>query len=79
VKFTQFLSENILVYAGKINTLDDIKQPLTGAGILTGFQNTAFVLNPVYARTVPYSTFGAGFGNGTHSGSATTTSVLANH
>ena len=61
VKFTQFLSEDILVYAGKINTLDDIKQPLTGAGILTGFQDTAFVLNPVYARTVPYSTFGAGF------------------
>ena len=61
VKFTQFLSEDILVYAGKINTLDDIKQPLTGAGALTGFQNTAFVLNPVYARTVPYSTFGAGF------------------
>ena len=61
VKFTQFLSENILVYAGKINTLDDFKQPLTGAGALTGFQNTAFMLNPVYARTVPYSTFGAGF------------------
>ncbi len=33
VKFTQFLSENILVYAGKINTLDDIKQPLTGAAL----------------------------------------------
>ena len=61
VKFTQFLSENLLVYAGKINTLDDIKQPLTGAGALTGFQNTAFTLNPIYARTVPYSTFGAGF------------------
>jgi porin len=61
VKFTQFLSENSLVYAGKINTLDDFKQPLTGAGALTGFHNTAFMLNPVYARTVPYSTFGAGF------------------
>ena len=61
VKFTQFLSENMLVYAGKLNTLDDFKQPLTGAGGLTGFQNAAMILNPVYARTVPYSTFGAGF------------------
>ncbi len=60
VKFTQFLSEDMLVYAGKINTFDDFKQPLTGAGALTGFQNTAMMFNPVYARTVPYSTFGAG-------------------
>ena len=61
VKFTQFLSESTLVYAGKINTLDDFKQPLTGAGGLNGFQNTALLFNPVTARTVPYSTFGAGF------------------
>ncbi len=61
VKFTQFLSESTLVYAGKINTLDDIKQPLTGAGGLTGFQNTALIFNPVTARTVPYSTFGGGY------------------
>ncbi len=61
VKFTQALSENMLVYAGKINTLDDFKQPLTGAGGLNGFLNTALMFNPVYARTVPYSTFGAGF------------------
>lgn len=61
VKFTQFLSENMVVYAGKINTFDDFKQPLTGAGTLNGFQNTALMFNPVYARTVPYSTLGAGF------------------
>jgi porin len=61
VKFTQMLSENMLVYTGKLNTLDDFKQPLTGAGGLNGFLNTAMILNPVYARTVPYSTFGAGF------------------
>ena len=61
VKFTQFLSETMLVYAGKINTLDNFNQPLTGASSLTGFQNTAMILNPVYARTVPYSTYGAGF------------------
>jgi porin len=61
VKLTQFLSEDVLVYAGKINTFDDFRQPLTGAGTLNGFQNTALMFNPVYARTVPYSTFGAGF------------------
>ncbi len=61
VKFTQFLSESTMVYAGKINTADDFKQPLTGAGPLNGFQNTALTFNPVYARTIPYSTFGAGF------------------
>jgi porin len=61
VTFTQYLSEEFLVYAGKINTLDGFKQPLTGASNLTGFQNTAMLYNPVYARTVPYSTFGAGF------------------
>ncbi|MCX7419139.1 MAG: carbohydrate porin [Planctomycetia bacterium] len=61
VKFTQFLSENMLVYAGKINTVDGFKQPITGAGGLNGFTNTAMTINPVYARTVPYSTFGAGF------------------
>ena len=61
VKFTQVLSESMLVYAGKLNTLDDFKQPLTGAGALSGFQNSAMIYNPVYARTIPYSTFGAGF------------------
>jgi porin len=60
VKFTQLLSEKSIVYAGKINTLDDFKQPITGANGLNGFQNTAMMLNPIYARTVPYSTFGAG-------------------
>jgi porin len=61
VKFTQVLSENSIVYAGKLNTLDDFAQPLTAAGPLTGFQNSALIYNPVYARTIPYSTFGAGF------------------
>lgn len=61
VKYTQVLTENSLVYAGKLNTLDDFKQPLTGAGPLSGFQNSALIYNPVYARTIPYSTFGAGF------------------
>lgn len=61
VTFSQYLSDELLVYCGKLNTLDDFQQPLTGAGNLSGFQNTAMLYNPVFARTVPYSTFGAGF------------------
>lgn len=61
VTFTQLLSEKVMVYGGKFNTFDDVEQPFTGAGCLEGFQNTAMLYNPVFARTVPYSTFGAGF------------------
>ena len=61
MKFTQVLSENTLVYAGKINLLDEILQPLTGATGLEGFQNVSLIFNPILARTLPYSTFGAGF------------------
>ncbi len=61
VKLSQFLSEDMLVFAGKINTFDDFHQPLTGAGGTNGFMNTALMINPVVVRTVPYSTFGAGF------------------
>lgn len=61
VTITQVLSDSLEVFGGKINTLDDYLQPLTGANNLTGFQNTAMLYNPVFARTVPYSTYGAGF------------------
>ncbi|MCE9607037.1 MAG: carbohydrate porin [Planctomycetia bacterium] len=61
VTFTQYLTDDFLVYGGKVNTQDDTEQPLTGAGNLSGFQNTAMLYNPVYARTIPYSTYGAGF------------------
>ncbi len=62
VKFTQALSENFLVFAGKINTLDDFNQPFTGGARGTnGFMNTALLFNPVLVRTIPYSTFGTGF------------------
>jgi porin len=62
VKLTQALSENFLVYAGKINTLDGFSQPFTGgARGVDGFQNTSLLFSPVLIRTFPYSTFGAGF------------------
>jgi porin len=60
VTFTQDLTDELIVYGGKFNTFDDVEQPLTGATSLTGFQSTAMLYNPVYARTIPYSTFGAG-------------------
>ncbi|WP_373651761.1 carbohydrate porin [Schlesneria sp. DSM 10557] len=60
-KLTQFLSESFLVYGGRLNMFDTFVQPITGATALNGFMNTAMMFNPVYARTVPYSTYGAGF------------------
>ncbi|MCE9608231.1 MAG: carbohydrate porin [Planctomycetia bacterium] len=61
VTFTQSFSEAFQVFAGKLNTMDGSEQPLTGADNFNGFQNIAMLYNPVFARTVPYSTFGAGF------------------
>ncbi len=61
VTFTHDVTEELQVYYGKFNTFDGYEQPLTGATNLTGFQNTAMLYNPVFSRTVPYSTFGAGF------------------
>jgi porin len=61
LKVTQALSDNLLVYAGKINTVDNLQQPfMPGRGLDAGFMNGAFVFNPVLGRTIPYSTFGAG-------------------
>jgi porin len=60
VEFTQALSENLLVAAGKINLLDHLYQPLTGANGLEGFQNLSLIFNPILTRTLPYSAFGAG-------------------
>lgn len=61
VLFTQALSENFILYAGKLDTLDgDLNAFAHGRG-LTQFSNTSFVVNPIAFRTVPYSTLGAGF------------------
>ncbi|MCI0704815.1 MAG: carbohydrate porin [Planctomycetia bacterium] len=62
VKFTQALSENFVLFAGKLNTLDGFNQPFTGgARGVNGFWNGAMLFNPVFIRSVPYSTFGGGF------------------
>jgi porin len=60
-KFTQALSENLVVFGGKINTIDNIQQPfMPGRGLDAGFMNAAFVWNPILGRTMNYSTFGTG-------------------
>ena len=61
VKFTQALSENFVVFAGKINTIDNVQQPfMPGRGLDAGFMNAAFVWNPILGRTMNYATLGAG-------------------
>jgi porin len=62
VKLTQALSESFVVFAGKINTLDGFNQPFTGGARGTGgFMNVGLLAPVVALRTIPYSTFGAGF------------------
>ena len=61
VKFTQAVSENFVLFAGKINTIDNVQQPfMPGRGLDAGFMNAAFVWNPILARTMNYATLGAG-------------------
>jgi len=61
VKLTQFLSEQFLVFAGKINVVDAYQNPFAAGKGQTQFMNTAFVLPPILGRTIPYSSLGAGF------------------
>ncbi|WP_283430978.1 carbohydrate porin [Neorhodopirellula lusitana] len=58
---TQALSENFIVFGGKVDSLDgDANAFAHGRGI-TQFSNMGFVANPIALRTVPYSSLGAGF------------------
>lgn len=61
VKFTQALSENFITFAGKINMLDELKQPYAAGRGVDTFMNLGLTLPVTAARTVPYSTLGAGF------------------
>jgi porin len=61
VKFTQALSENFIVFGGKLNILDGFNQPFTGgARGVDGFMNGGMLFNAALLRAVPYSTFGFG-------------------
>lgn len=61
IKFTQVVSNNLVLYGGKINTIDSVQQPfMPGRGLDAGFMNAAFVWNPILGRTMNYATLGAG-------------------
>jgi len=57
--FMQFLSEHFGLLAGKMNTLGGDANEFAH-DYKTQFLNTAFLVNPVTFRTVPYSTVGIG-------------------
>ncbi|QDS95889.1 Carbohydrate-selective porin, OprB family [Roseimaritima multifibrata] len=58
---TQALSEEFVLFAGKMDALDgDANAYAHGRGIRQ-FSNLGFVVNPIALRTIPYSTLGAGF------------------
>lgn len=61
IKFTQALSEQFALFAGKINTVDGFRQPFAGYRGVDGFMNVNFTLPHILARTTPYSAWGGGF------------------
>ena len=58
---SQSLSDNFTVFAGKINNADDFELNFTGRNGIDRFMNSAVVANVINGKTVPYSTYGAGF------------------
>jgi porin len=60
VKYTQALSEQFILFGGKLNLLDGLILNYSGGRGVDRFQNMALVFNPVLARTAPYSTIGVG-------------------
>lgn len=61
LQFSQALSEEVVLFAGKINALDNFATlyPQTGRGV-SGFQNVAMVIPIAAARTCPLAFLGTG-------------------
>ena len=60
LNYTQFLSEHLGVYFGKLDTLDaDLNEFASGRG-KSQFMNANFLFNSALALRLPYSTLGAG-------------------
>ncbi|MFN0055366.1 MAG: carbohydrate porin, partial [Planctomycetales bacterium] len=59
-KASQYVTESLVVYAGKFNMLDELVQPFGAGRGVDAFMNTGLVFPVVLDRTVPYSTLGAG-------------------
>lgn len=58
--YTQFLTSQLGVLVGKIQTMDSDPNEFAGGRGRAQFMNFAFVVNPVTALTAPYSTLAAG-------------------
>ena len=59
--FIQKVGDRLLLQAGKFTTLDGDALTFAGGRGKTQFSNSALVFNPIFARTIPYDTLGAGF------------------
>jgi porin len=60
LNYTQFLSQHLGVFFGKLDTLDsDLNEFASGRGT-SQFMNANFLFNPALALRLPYSTLGAG-------------------
>ena len=60
VVLTQALSEEFVVFAGKVDTLDGDMNAFAHARGKHQFFNMNFVFNPIAVQTIPYSTLAAG-------------------
>ncbi|WP_337177891.1 carbohydrate porin [Paludisphaera sp.] len=61
LQIDQFLTPDLVVTFGKMNALAAINaHPFIGGNGIDRFMNDAFVFDPIYGRTLPYSTPGAG-------------------
>jgi porin len=58
---TQALSEEFILFAGKVDSLDGDRNDFAHGRGITQFSNMAFVANPIALRTIPYASLGAGF------------------
>jgi porin len=62
VQVEQFLGDNFVVTFGKLNAADGVNiHPFMGGNGINRYMNEAFVLSPIYGRTIPYSGPAAGF------------------
>ena len=62
MQIEQFVTPDLVVTFGKLNAADGVNiHPFLGGNGINRFMNEAFVLSPIYGRTIPYSTPSTGF------------------
>ena len=60
LKASQYVSDSVMVFAGKINALDEWRQSYAAGRGVDTFMNGNLAFPVALARTIPYSTLGAG-------------------